>query len=57
MSKPEATSRAADAGQARELAAQRLHLRGAVEPEEAAEVLGGMLLETLGPPDGQQRHE
>jgi hypothetical protein len=49
--------RAADAGQARELPAQRFHLRGAIEPEETAEVLGGVLLEALGPLDAQQRHE
>jgi hypothetical protein len=49
--------RAADAGQARELAAQRLDLRGAVESKEAAEVLGRVLLEALGTLDAQERHE
>lgn len=33
--------------EARELAADRLHLRGAIETQDPAEVIGGMLLEVL----------
>src|SRR3972149_2810840 len=44
-------------GEAREFAPQRLDLRGAVETEEAPEILGRMLLERLRPLDAQQCHQ
>jgi hypothetical protein len=47
----------ADAGQAAELAPQRLALGRAIQAEHAAEVRGRVLLQHLRPLDPQQRHE